>query len=50
MQPIDLGVIKNLKVHYKKRILKEVIIATRKNDFIQNIINIRKNIVELYKI
>lgn len=44
---MELGVIKNVWIHGKKTILKELIITTeKKNDFIQDIINLRKSIAE----
>jgi len=49
LQPLDLGIIKNLKMHYRERILKEMISAIEKNETFQNI-DLRKAIAELYKV
>ncbi|GBO29682.1 hypothetical protein AVEN_102078-1 [Araneus ventricosus] len=50
LEPLDLGIIKNLKMHYRKRILKEMISAIEKNETVQENIDPRKAIAELYKV
>ncbi|GBO16549.1 hypothetical protein AVEN_79726-1 [Araneus ventricosus] len=50
LQPLDLGIIKNLKMHYWKRMLKEIISALEKNETVQENIDLRKAIAELYKV
>ncbi|GBM81902.1 Tigger transposable element-derived protein 6 [Araneus ventricosus] len=50
LQPLDLGIIKNLKINYRKRILKEMISAIEKNETVQENFDLRKAIAELYKV
>ncbi|GFT09684.1 tigger transposable element-derived protein 4 [Nephila pilipes] len=48
LQPMDQGVIKHFKVHYRKRILRKIITALENNQFMPNI-NLRESISEISK-
>ncbi|GBM51132.1 hypothetical protein AVEN_244178-1 [Araneus ventricosus] len=48
LQPMDEGVIKNFKLHYRKRIVRKVITALKNNQSIPKI-NLRESIAEISK-
>ncbi|GBO42423.1 hypothetical protein AVEN_31559-1 [Araneus ventricosus] len=48
LQPMDQGVIKNFKIHYRKRIVRKVITALENNQSIPKI-NLRESISEISK-
>lgn len=51
LQPMDQGVIKNLKLHYRKRILKKITTIVENNQTIPvNIVDLRECISELSKV
>lgn len=50
LQPMDQGVIKNIKVHYRKRILMKTLGAMEENRPLKNLISLRDCISELDKV
>ncbi|GBM13293.1 Tigger transposable element-derived protein 4 [Araneus ventricosus] len=48
LQPMDQGVIKNFKIHYRKRIVRKVITALKNNQSMPKI-NLRESISEISK-
>lgn len=50
LQPMDQGVIKTLKMYYRKQVLKRLILALENDEPVENVINLRLCISELVKV
>lgn len=49
LQPMDQGIIKNLKIHYRKRILTKILNAVENNESPDKVISLRYAIAEISK-